>query len=128
MSVSPSAGDIRWTGSDFEGYNIGTQWPSFTKDTQGGGGKVAAAKYQKFISSGVFSVPEGVTTVWVTMGGGGGGGGGGMVNYNAIVAPGGGGGQGQSVVLKRNFRAKRSNNSGNSRRWRRWRRFWFVYL
>ena len=57
-AVSPSAGDIRWTGSDFEGY-IGTQWLSFTKDTQGGGGKVAAAKYQKFISSGVFSVPEG---------------------------------------------------------------------
>ena len=65
-----------------------------------GAAEVAAAKYQKFISSGVFSVPEGESTVWVTMGGGGGGGGGGMVNYNAIVAPGGGGGQGQSVVLK----------------------------
>ena len=98
-AVSPSAGAIRWTGSDFEGYN-GTKWQSFTQDTQGGGGKVYEAKSQSFSSSGVFSVPEGVTTVWVSLGGGGGGGGGGMVNQNAIVSPGGGGGAGREIMYK----------------------------
>ena len=99
-AVSPSAGDIRWTGSDFEGYN-GTQWQSFTRDTQGGG-KVYNAKNQVFSSSGVFSVPEGVTTVWVSLSAGGGGGGGGMLSgkYSNVVAPGGGGGSGQAVYLK----------------------------
>ena len=33
-SVSPTAGTIRWTGSDFEGYD-GTQWVSFTLGSGG---------------------------------------------------------------------------------------------
>ncbi len=40
---------------------------------------------QIFTSSGTFTVPEGVTTVYVTMCGGGGGGGGGCISYDSSV-------------------------------------------
>jgi len=46
---------------------------------------------QMFTSSGTFTVPDGVTEVWVSMCGGGGGGGGGGGSYNAISGAGGGG-------------------------------------
>lgn len=67
-----SAGEIRWSGTDFEGYD-GTQWKSFTADTTGGGGKIYEARRQSFSTNGNFAAPEGVTTVWVSVIGGGGG-------------------------------------------------------
>src|SRR3989339_434390 len=47
-SVSPTAGTIRWTGGDFEGYD-GTQWVSLIT--------TGASRKQRFTSSGTFTVP-----------------------------------------------------------------------
>ncbi|MDO8492131.1 MAG: hypothetical protein Q7S34_00630 [bacterium] len=83
-TVSPAqkldvAGNIKGTQLCI-GADCRNAWPAgATGETHG---------KQKFTSSGSFTVPTGVTTVWVSMSGGGGGGGG---NY-AFYAGGGGGG------------------------------------
>ncbi|WP_176061656.1 hypothetical protein [Burkholderia multivorans] len=56
-------------------------------------------KQAQFSSSGSFTVPDGVTTIYVTgVGGGGGGGGGGGNSSTGAAGGGGGGGQGQQVI------------------------------
>ncbi|MBN1766776.1 MAG: hypothetical protein JW860_16095 [Sedimentisphaerales bacterium] len=82
-SSPPDPGTIRWTGTDFEGYN-GTEWVSLTA-----GNTIPSHGTQMFTSDGTFIVPEGVTLVYLTMIGGGGGGGGTL---------GGGGGAGQCYI------------------------------
>jgi len=58
--------------------------------------KIPQSKSQKFTSSGTFSVPVGVTLVWVTaLGAGGGGGGGGSLSGGSGTGGGGGGGGGE---------------------------------
>jgi len=60
-----------------------------------GGGSGGGSQSQTFTSSGVFTVPSGVTSVWVTCTAGGGGGGGGADDCASNAAGGGGGGGGE---------------------------------
>ena len=59
----------------------------------------AYSKSQMFTSSGTFTVPSGVSMVWVTLQGGGGGGGGGG-NANGAYGYGAGGGGGGQFILR----------------------------
>lgn len=56
--TSTTAGAVRWTGTDFEGFD-GTQWVSFTSGGSGGGTPVTATFYDnaggQSIASGTFS-------------------------------------------------------------------------
>ncbi|WP_406705263.1 phage tail protein [Sodalis sp.] len=56
-----------------------------------------APRFATFVNSGVFTVPEGVTTLYVSGCGAGGGGGGGLGYLNGYTV-GGGGGAGQAVI------------------------------
>jgi hypothetical protein len=62
---------------------------------------------QNFISSGVFTVPPGIHTLYITMCGGGGGGGGAVVGQDSRAAGGGGGGAG---IIKYPFTVVSGNN------------------
>lgn len=53
-----------------------------------------------FLSNGTFTVPLGVTKVWVTMSGGGGGGGGSNLDSGSGARGGGGGGAGEGIIAK----------------------------
>jgi hypothetical protein len=67
-TTNANAGTIRWSGSDFEGYD-GSQWKSLTASSI-----AISSGQQTFTNSGTFTVPDGVTKVSISMSGGGGGG------------------------------------------------------
>ncbi|WP_339053852.1 phage tail protein [Arsenophonus endosymbiont of Crataerina pallida] len=55
-------------------------------------------RFSTFFNGGVFAVPEGITTVYVSGCGAGGGGGGGLGYLNGYTSGGGGGGAGKAVI------------------------------
>ena len=87
---SPSNGDVlTWNSAT-------SKWIASTPS--GGGGGTECSRGQKFTSNGTFTVPSGVTLVWVTMIGGGGSGGEGAT---AGTGKGGGGGGGSGEMISR---------------------------
>ncbi len=89
-----NGGTIRHTGTDFEGC-VGGVWKSLTAGT--GSTAPAPTGMQVFASSGTFIVPDGVTSIKVSVAGGGAGGGGGGAaasNDGSWLHGGGGGGGG----------------------------------
>lgn len=58
--ANPQAGEIRWNGSDFEGYN-GNAWVSFTADTTGGGSVCPEGQDMVTIGSSSVCLADGAT-------------------------------------------------------------------
>ncbi len=92
------AGQIKITGGNPGANKVLTSDASGLATWQtstGGGGVVAPHGKQRFTSSGTFTVPAGVTKVWVSMSGGGGGGSDGYFD-----GAGGGGGGAHAVIAQ----------------------------